>query len=113
MALSKWSTGRKLGIKYPLAEELEDEETLLEIVRKPRAKIHDMFKLRCEEGLFNKLIIGHIREEKKFSVSTYVNGTIRFTGCPAISSTNSSSSFAENAGAMMQHTLTAQITVHD
>ena len=34
-------------------------------------------------------------------------------GCPAISSTNSSSSFAENAGAMMQHTLTAPITAHD
>lgn len=65
MALSKLSTGRKLAIKYLLAEELEDEETLFEIVRKPTAKIHDMFKLRCEEGLFNKLIIGHLREDKK------------------------------------------------
>ena len=34
-------------------------------------------------------------------------------GCPAISSTNSSSSFTENAGAMMQHTLTAPIPAHD
>ena len=65
MALSKCSTGRQLAIKYLLAEALEDEETLLEIVRKPRAKIHDVFKLSCEEGLFNKLIIGHLREDKK------------------------------------------------
>ena len=71
MALSKLSTGRKLIIKYLLAEKLEDEYALFESLGKQRAKIHDMFKIGCEEGLFNKLIIGHLREDKNKFQSFY------------------------------------------
>ena len=85
MALSKLSRKRRWLIKYLLAEEIEDEEVILQMYGGKRAKIHLMFELRNEEGIFQKLITNHLREHH--------NKFAEFSS-------------SENLGAMMIQTLT-------
>ena len=63
MALSKLSRKRRWLIKYLLAEEIEDEEVILQMYGGKRAKIHLMFELRNKEGIFQRLITNHLRED--------------------------------------------------
>ena len=57
MALSKLSRKRRWLIKYLLAEEIEDEEVILQMYGGKRAKIHLMFELRNEEGIFQRDVL--------------------------------------------------------
>ena len=65
MALNKLSKGKRLLIKYLLAEDEEEEQVLFEMYGRKRAATHIMFDLRKEEGIFNKLIVNHLREDPK------------------------------------------------
>ena len=63
MALSKLSRKRRWLIKYLLAEEIEDEELILQMYGRKRAKMHLMFELRNEEGVFQTLITNHLHKD--------------------------------------------------
>ena len=64
----KLSRRKRLLLKYLMIEEMEDDEILLYMYGMKRAKIHCMFELKNEEGLYQKLVTAHLRDEnKKFS----------------------------------------------
>ena len=65
MSLNKLSKGKRLLIKYFLAEDKEEEQVLFEMYGIKLAATHIMFDLRKEEGIFNKLIVNHLREDPK------------------------------------------------
>lgn len=68
MALSKLSRGKRISLKLLLAEEIEEEQLVMDMYGKKRAQTHYIFNLRSEEGMYNKLIVQHLREDpKKFS----------------------------------------------
>ena len=68
MALSKLSTGKRISLKLLLAEEIEEEQLVMDMYGKKRAQTHYIFNLRSEEGMYNQLIVQHLREDpKKFS----------------------------------------------
>ena len=51
-------------MRYLLAEELEDEETL-GMLAEVREEQHDMFTKRSDEGYFKILIANHLRSDEK------------------------------------------------
>lgn len=62
------SRRKRLLLKCLLIEEMEDDEILLHTYGMKRAKKHRLFELKHEEGLYQKLITTHLREDnKKFS----------------------------------------------
>ena len=63
MALSKLSRGKRIALKFLLAEEIEEEQLVMDMYGKKRAQTHDIFHLRSEVGIFNKLIVQHLRED--------------------------------------------------
>lgn len=56
---------KRVLLKCLLIEEMEDDEILWQMYGTKRAKIHRMFQLRNEEGLYRTLIITHLREDNK------------------------------------------------
>ena len=68
MAWSKLSRGKRIALKFLLAEDIDEEQLVMDMYGKKRAQTHDIFHLRSEVGIFNKLIVQHLRDDpKKFA----------------------------------------------
>jgi hypothetical protein len=63
--MSLMSRRKRLLLKGLLIEEMEDDEILLHMYGMKRAKKQRLFELKNEEGLYQKLIATHLREDNK------------------------------------------------
>ena len=64
MAFSKLSRGKRISLKLLLAEEIEEEQLVMDMYGKKRAQTHYIFNLRSEEGMYNQLIVQHLCENQ-------------------------------------------------